>query len=124
MQRVAFQLRIKPGMTDQYDEIHRHVWPELLTEMESFGVTDYSIFRQGQQLFLYMRVPDYDQLVKQLAASDINLRWQDEMAPLFETVPEIQQGDGWALMHEVFFMPGIAPHREPLLSEGGERNEH
>ena len=30
MQRIAFQLRVRAGKTDEYDEIHREVWPELL----------------------------------------------------------------------------------------------
>lgn len=106
MQRIAFQLRIRAGMADEYDEIHRHVWPELLAELESFGVTDYSIFRRGQQLFLYMRVPDFDQLTKRLAASDVNRRWQQKMAPVFEDVLDLQPGEAQAMMQEVFFMPG------------------
>lgn len=106
MQRIAFQLRIKVGMTEEYDEVHRHVWPELLAEMESFGITDYSIFRQGQQLFLYLRVPDYDQMVKQLSASEINQRWQQKMAPFFEAALDLQGGENQARMREVFFMQG------------------
>lgn len=111
MQRIAFQLRIKAGMADEYDEIHRQVWPELIAEMETFGITDYSIFRRGQQLFLYMRVPDFEQLMKQLAASEVNQRWQRRMAPLFEDVLDLQPGETLATMREVFFMPGIAPDR-------------
>jgi L-rhamnose mutarotase len=34
MQRIAFQLRIKAGMVEAYKEAHRHVWPELLAELE------------------------------------------------------------------------------------------
>jgi L-rhamnose mutarotase len=117
MQRIAFQLRIKAGMADEYDEIHRHVWPELLAELMSFGVTNYSIFRRGRQLFLYMHVPDYDQVTKRLAASEVNRRWQQRMAPLFEAVLDVQPGEALAMMHEVFFMPGIASDRERPLSE-------
>jgi L-rhamnose mutarotase len=106
MQRVAFQLRIKADKIEEYEEAHRHVWPELLAEMEAFGITDYPIFRRGQQLFLYMRVPDFDKLRKQLAGSEIDLRWQQFMAPIFEPVPDLQPGEPLAMMHEVFFMPG------------------
>ena len=106
MQRIAFQLRIKAGKMGEYDEAHRHVWPELLQELESFGITDYSIFRRGQQLFLYMHVPDFDHVTEHLAASDINQRWQQKMAPLFEPVPDLQPHEIFATMHEVFFMPG------------------
>jgi L-rhamnose mutarotase len=37
VQRIAFQLRIKAGKIEEYDEAHRHVWPELLTELESLA---------------------------------------------------------------------------------------
>lgn len=106
MQRIAFQLRIKAGMTEEYDEAHRHVWPELLAELESFGVTDYSIFRRGQQLFLYMHVPDFELLTKRLAASDVNQRWQQKMSLLFEPVLDLQLDEAQAMMREVFFMSG------------------
>jgi L-rhamnose mutarotase len=106
VQRIAFQLRIKAGMEDAYDEAHRDVWPELLAELGSFGVSDYSIFRRGQQLFLYMHVHDYAELTRRLAASEVNLRWQQKMAPLFEPVLDLQPGEGQAMMAEVFFMSG------------------
>jgi L-rhamnose mutarotase len=106
VERIAFQLRIKAGKAEEYDEAHRHVWPELLRELESFGISEYSIFRRNQQLFLYMRVADYDELMKRLEASEVNLRWQKMMAPLFEPVPDLQPGETQAMMTEVFFMKG------------------
>ena len=76
-------------MGEAYDEAHRHVWPELLAELESVGVNNYSIFRRGQQLFLYMHVPDFDKAEAYLAVNEVNLRWQEKMAPLFEPVPDL-----------------------------------
>ncbi len=106
MQRIAFQLRIRPGKEAEYDETHRLVWPELLAELESFGVTDYSIFRRGQELFLYLRAPDRDALFDKLAQSDVNRRWQERMRPIFEPVASLQPGEALAFMEEVFFLPG------------------
>ncbi len=106
MQRIAFQLRIKAGKEAEYDETHRQVWPELLAELESFGVTDYSIFRRGQELFLYLRVPDLATYLRQLSESEVNLEWQAKMAPIFEPVPSLQPGEALAFMEEVFFLPG------------------
>jgi L-rhamnose mutarotase len=108
VERIAFQLRIKAGKTEEYDEAHRHVWPELLRELESFGVSEYSIFRRDQQLFLYMQVADYDDLTRRLEVSGVNLRWQKTMAPLFEPVPDLRPGEPQAMMTEVFFMKGGA----------------
>jgi L-rhamnose mutarotase len=106
VQRVAFQLRIRPGMTDAYDEAHRHVWPELLKELRESGVREYSIFRRGQQLFLTMRVPDFQQFLAQMAVSDVNRRWQETMSPLFEPVPDLSENEPLAMMTEVFYMSG------------------
>ena len=119
MERIAFQLRIKAGKTEEYDEAHRHVWPELLRELESFGVSEYSIFRRDQQLFLYMQVADYDDLTRRLEVSDVNLRWQETMAPLFEPVPDLRPGESQAMMTEVFFMKGGAiPAGSKVREEG------
>lgn len=107
LQRIAFLLQIKADRLQEYDLAHQAVWPELIDELRSFGVADYSIFRRGQQLFLYLRVQDFELLKRQLAASEINQRWQRQMAPLFEPVPGDTSG-GYALMQEVFHMRGAA----------------
>lgn len=109
MQRIAFQLRIKAGMEAEYDRAHQSVWPDLLRELEGFGVREYSIFRRGQELFLYLHVPDFERLLAQLAASEVNRQWQETMAPLFEPVPGLLPGETFAMMREVFYMAGTAP---------------
>ena len=114
MQRRAFQLRIRAGKEAEYDEAHRAVWPELLAELQSFGVREYSIFRRGQELFLYLHVPDFDTFLRQSAASEVNLRWQRTMAPLFEPVPSLQPGETFATMDEVFFMSGDEAGETPV----------
>ncbi len=116
MQRIAFLLQIKADRMEEYDEAHRHVWPELIRALESFGVTEYSIFRRGQQLFLFLRVRDFEHLKQQLAASEINQRWQQHMAPLIEAVPG-ELSDGFALLDEVFYMPGVTNRSESLNLE-------
>lgn len=109
MQRVAFQLRVKQGLEEAYDQAHRAVWPELIGELQSFGVREYSIFRRDNDLFLYMLVPDFQVLVDKLAQSDVDRRWQQAMAPLLERVPSLLQGEAFAMMNEVFYMRGEEP---------------
>ncbi len=106
MQRVAFQLRIREGCIEAYDQAHREVWPDLLAELQRFGVREYSIFRRDRQLVLYMHVPDFEQLIARLRESDVNRRWQEQMAPLFEPVPDLREDEPYARMTEVFYMSG------------------
>lgn len=106
MERVAFQLRIRAGQEAEYDRRHLAVWPELLHELREFGVGEYSIFRRGQELFLTLRVADFAELQRQLAASEVNRRWQAYMAEIFEPVASLREGEELAMMEEVFYMPG------------------
>lgn len=106
MQRVAFQLRIRLGKIEEYDAVHRQVWPELIRDLEQAGASEYSIFRQDTQLFLYLRVPDWDSFVAAMNASEANQRWQKMMEPIFEPNGGPMSDKGLTLMQEVFYMPG------------------
>ena len=118
MQRIAFLLQIKAGKILEYEEAHRHVWPELIREMELFGITEYSIFRRGQQLFLYMQVPDFEIVKGRLAESEVNQKWQRVMAPLFDPVPGTGSNEPFATMQEVFYMPGTRTRMQQTVEEG------
>jgi len=104
MPRAAFRLRIRPDAITAYEESHRHVWPELLAKLKEVGISDYSIFRRGQDLFLVMRVNDFDKAWQALDHDPTNLRWQQEMAKLFEPVSDLQPGERFAMMKEVFYL--------------------
>ncbi len=107
MQRIAFQLRLRAGTEETYDQAHKAVWPELLAELTAAGAREYSIFRRGQELFLYLRVPNMDAFFKHMDNADVNRRWQQAMAPLFEPVLSLQPGERFAMMQEVFYMSGV-----------------
>lgn len=104
MARFAFRLRIKAGKEAEYDESHRHVWPELLAKLKEVGISHYSIFRRGQDLVLVMEVKDFDAAWDALDKDETNLKWQEEMGRIFETVPGIKPGERFAMMEEVFYL--------------------
>ena len=60
MPRVAFQLRLRPGTIEEYEKAHQQVWPELLAKIKEVGISHYSIFRRGLDLFLVMNVADFE----------------------------------------------------------------
>ena len=102
MPRFAFQLRIKPDAIEEYEREHQRVWPELLAKLKQVGISDYSIFRRGQELVLSLRVDDFDKAWDELDRDPVNLRWQQLMSRLFEPVPDLQPGERFAMMKEVF----------------------
>jgi L-rhamnose mutarotase len=104
MQRTAFRLRLKPGVAEAYEKDHQNVWPELLVRLKEVGISDYSIFRRDEDLFLVMRVADFETAWKTLSTDPANLRWQAEMAKYFEPVAGLQPGERFAMMKEVFYL--------------------
>jgi L-rhamnose mutarotase len=104
MQRLAFRLRIKAGKEEEYEAAHKNVWPALLAKLKEVGISKYSIFRREQDLFLVMQVDDFDAAWRALDQDSTNLKWQEEMALLFEPVPGLKPGEKFAMMKEVFYL--------------------
>ena len=104
MSRTAFRLRLKSHAIEGYERDHKNVWPELLAKLREVGISEYSIFRRGQDLFLVMRVADFETAWKTLENDPVNLRWQQEMAKYFEPVPGLQSDERLAVMKEIFYM--------------------
>ena len=104
MPRYAFKLRIKSDAIEEYEREHQRVWPELLAKLKEVGVSDYSIFRRGQDLTLVLRVDDFEKAWDELDRDPVNQRWQVFMGRLFEPVPDKQDGERFAMLKEVFFL--------------------
>ena len=104
MPRFAFKLRIRAGAEEEYDREHTRVWPELLAKLKAVGISDYSVFRRGQDLVLVGRVDDFEKAQDELARDPVNQRWQEFMGRLFEPVPDKQPGERFAMLQEVFYL--------------------
>jgi L-rhamnose mutarotase len=104
MPHYAFKLRIRADAIEEYEREHQRVWPELLAKLKAVGISEYSIFRRGQELVLSLRVDDFDKAWDELDRDPVNLRWQEFMSRLFESVPEKQDGERFAMMKEVFYL--------------------
>jgi L-rhamnose mutarotase len=103
--RYAFNLRIKADCIEEYEREHTRVWPELLAKLKEVGISDYSIFRRGQDLTLVLRCENFEKAWDELDKDPVNLRWQQFMGRLFEPVPGKQNGERFAMCKEVFYLP-------------------
>jgi L-rhamnose mutarotase len=104
MTRHAFKLRIKKDCVEEYEREHQRVWPELLAKLKEVGISDYSIFRRGQELVLCLRVDNFEEAWDKLDRDPVNQRWQQFMSRLFEPVPEKDPAERFAMMKEVFYL--------------------
>ena len=92
MARIGFRMRLKPGAEAEYVRRHAAVWPELLADLSAAGASNYSIFLDGEDLFGYLEVADFDAFRARMAESDADARWQPEMAPLIDPLTDPDTG--------------------------------
>ena len=84
MERVCFQVRVRAEKIDEYRERHQAVWPEMLAALSSTGWTNYSLFLRPDGLLIgYLETEDFEVTKAAMDATDVNARWQAEMAPFF-----------------------------------------
>ena len=105
LKRWAFMLRIQPGAGAEYDKAHAAVWPEMLALLKRSGISEYSIFRRDELLFLSFRAIDFEETWSSLENDPVNLRWQKAMAPCFAPIEGLRPGERFPMMEEVFWMP-------------------
>ncbi|UCD76664.1 MAG: L-rhamnose mutarotase [Phycisphaerales bacterium] len=105
MQRVAFLLKVREERLDEYKARHREVWPEMLDALRSAGWRNYSLFLRPDGLLIgYLETDDFDAALAAMAGTEINARWQAEMAPFFEALDGRRPDEGMIPLEEVFHL--------------------
>jgi L-rhamnose mutarotase len=95
MQRVCFLLKVRQDRLAEYRERHAAVWPEMLQALSATGWRNYSLFlREDGLLVGYLETDDFAAAQAAMAATDVNARWQAEMAPFFEFEGGFEALDG------------------------------
>ncbi|MEU8944395.1 L-rhamnose mutarotase [Streptomyces sp. NPDC048489] len=105
MQRVCFLLKVRADRLDEYRERHAAVWPEMLRALSATGWRNYSLFlREDGLLVGYLETEDFAAARAGMDATDVNARWQAEMAPFFESPDGAAPDETMAPLAEVFHL--------------------
>ncbi|MGW0289143.1 L-rhamnose mutarotase [Streptomyces tuirus] len=105
MQRVCFLLKVRAERLDEYRERHAAVWPEMLNALSETGWHNYSLFlREDGLLVGYLETEDFAAARTAMEATDVNSRWQAEMAPFFESVDGARPDAAMKPLTEVFHL--------------------
>jgi L-rhamnose mutarotase len=90
----------------EYAERHRAVWPEMLAALRDTGWRNYSLFLAGDGLLIgYVECDDLMASQAAMAKTEVNARWQAEMAEFFTGIDGRPPDEGFLLLTEVFHLP-------------------
>lgn len=106
MHRVAFTLNVRPDRLDDYKAHHKAVWPEMLAALSAAGWHNYSLFLRPDGLLVgYVETPEGLAAAQaKMAVTEVNTRWQEFMAPFFESADGARADELFFELEEVFHL--------------------
>lgn len=104
--RIGFVLKVKQERIEEYKQRHAAVWPEMLAALRETGWHNYSLFlRSDGLLFGYFETPDdLAAASARMAETEVNTRWQESMAPFFESPSNGRPDEMLIELEEVFHL--------------------
>lgn len=107
MKRYSLTLDLKndPELIRQYEELHKEVWPEIISSIKDAGIENMQIYRYGTRLFMIMEVNDYFSFEKKQQADKNNAKvqeWEELMWKYQQHLEGTAQGEKWILMDKIF----------------------
>lgn len=84
-ERVCFVMRVRGDALAEYKRRHAEVWPEMRAALSEAGWRNYSLYSRGDGTIIgYCEVDDFQAAIDAMQGTEVNTRWQAEMAPMFE----------------------------------------
>ena len=106
MKRVGFMLKVRQDKLEEYKRHHQQVWPEMLAALRAAGWHNYSLFvRDDGLLFGYFETPESLAAAQaRMAEQAVNTRWQEFMAPYFESPNNARPDEMFLELQEIFHL--------------------
>jgi L-rhamnose mutarotase len=104
VQRVCFLLKVRADRLEEYRRRHAAVWPDMLAALRETGWHNYSLFLRDDGLLVgYLETDDFPAAQAAMERTEVNARWQAEMAPFFEDL-DGRPDEGMVPLAEVFHL--------------------
>jgi len=104
VQRVCFLLKVRADRLEEYRRRHQAVWPDMLAALRESGWHNYSLFLRDDGLLVgYLETDDFPAAQAAMERTEVNARWQAEMAPFFEDL-DGRPDEGMTSLAEVFHL--------------------
>ena len=102
---LTLDLRNDPELIRQYEELHKEVWPEIISSIKDAGIENMQIYRYGTRLFMIMEVNDDFSFEKKQQGDKNNAKvqeWEELMWKYQQPLQGSKEGEKWRLMDKIF----------------------
>jgi L-rhamnose mutarotase len=104
-QRICFQLQVRPDQVEEYVRRHQAVWPEMRAALAESGWHNYSLFISPPGTVVgYLECDDFEAARRAMERTEVNARWQADMAPFFQDLTGRRADEEIAPLQEIFHL--------------------
>ena len=92
-------------LIEQYVEVHKHVWPEIIEGQREVGILDMQIYRKGRHLFMIMDTVDhfnFERDMARLATLPRQAEWEAYVSQFQGAKADARSDEKWQLMERIF----------------------
>jgi L-rhamnose mutarotase len=109
MQRMGMMSHLRPEHVEAYKKGHADPWPSVLDQIGRSNIRNYSTFLREPEnvLFAYFEYhgSDFAADMRAMADDPETQRWWAIMKPMHAPLETRAEGEWWAPMEEVFYVP-------------------
>lgn len=104
MGKYAWTWTIKPECLDEYVKMHKEPWPDVMEEHKKAGISNYSIFQNGNQFFYEFECDDPAYAFAYMNDSEACKRWNAITSKMVEGSFDFSKDVPVDYLPEVFFL--------------------
>jgi L-rhamnose mutarotase len=104
VRRFGQRIDVLADRIDEYERLHADPWPGVIEQIRRSNIRNYTIFRDGTDLFAYFEYvgDDFEADMAAMAADPETRRWWGRTDAMQAPRPDRDPGAWWKTLREVF----------------------
>lgn len=101
----SLELPDNQELIEQYCEIHKNVWPEIIAGQRAVGIWDMQIYRDGRKLFMIVDTVDefeWNRDMQRLSKMPRQSEWEAYVAKFQGCSADARSNEKWHLIERIF----------------------
>jgi L-rhamnose mutarotase len=102
---LTLDLKDDAALIEEYEMIHRAVWPEIIESIKMTGIVNMEIYRTGTRMCMIMETDSSFSFGKKQQMDQHNAaveKWEQLMWKYQQALPAARPGEKWILMKKIF----------------------
>ena len=102
LKRYCVVIEVKEEYIQDYIDIHKNAWPEILDAIKECGVENMYIFNYKNLSIVFYECEDIDKFYEELGKKEVTGKWNAVVHKWFEESPTLDGSDSVDTLEKIF----------------------